>query len=124
MNREYCSNEECDGLVLGGICNQCGAMWQSEGNTSTMIDTSIRVCGLSIKVREVNLSGGHFGQASLEDSEILINKDMAEDLKRDTLMHEVIHIISGCNALGITEEQTACLSNNLVQVLGDNKHVW
>jgi len=87
-------------------------------------DTVIRVCGLGITVKEVNLTHGHFGQADLQGCEILINQDIADDLKRDTLLHEVIHIISGCNALGLEEEQVACLGNNLAQVLEDNKHVW
>ena len=118
MNTESCKDPNCDGLSLGGVCNQCNTIWGDKVDKSG--DKIIRVCGLAITVKEVNLSGGHLGQASLQDSEILINKDLADDLKRGTMIHEVIHIISDANALDITEEQTSCLANNLAQFLMDN----
>lgn len=138
MKDGYCPDEDCDGLVINSLCNQCGYGWtrvverskfmgfcEEKVEEANVVDGGkvLRICGIEIAVKEVNLSGGHFGQASLEESEILINKDLADDLKRDTLIHEVIHIISGANALQITEEQVACLANNLAQFLEDNKDV-
>lgn len=122
----FCEDEDCDGLVIAGLCNQCGYRYKEKlrmQDKEEKEDKTLRICGLAIVVKEVNLSAGHFGEANLEDCEILLNKDLNEDLKRDTLLHEVIHIISNTNALNVSEEQTACLANNLAQFLEDNKNV-
>ena len=83
MNSTMCLDENCDGIVINDICNYCGDNWKMSIEYKEQVkqvekdDRVVRICGLDIVVKEVHLSGGHFGQAVLEDSEILINKDMA-----------------------------------------------
>jgi len=123
----FCPDKDCDGLVLAGLCNQCGTDWNTVGinedwEIGRMSDTRvIKVSGLSVIVREVTLGTGRLGECSLEKSEIMIDENIAEDLKAETLLHEVIHFISSCNVLDLDEGQVSVLASDLMQYLNDNK---
>jgi len=109
---DFCDRDGCEGMVIAGVCNSC--------SVPNKYNRMIKVSGLMISVEEVTLGTNHLGECSLERSRILIDKDIAEDLKEDTLIHEVIHMISAANALGLQETDVAVLAVNLSQYLRDN----
>lgn len=93
------------------------------------------------KTGEIYLAGRHFsiieddpvewdnaamGRSSDKTGRILINPNMSEDIKAETLLHEIIHLIVGINSLDNKELNESCvsiLSSNLFGVLRDNKKV-
>lgn len=63
------------------------------------------------------------GREVYEKSTIYIRKDMPDDVKRETLLHEILHILYANAYLkpGDEEERiVGTLSNGLFQVLEDN----
>jgi len=113
MDIQYCGKDFCGGTIIGGVCNNCGPM-------PDKYNRKIKVSGIVVDVQECTLGSGQLGECSLERSRILIDKDIAPDLKEDTLIHEVVHMISAANALGLQETDVAVLAVNLSQYLRDN----
>lgn len=57
----------------------------------------MKICGVNYKVVEVgdvfDSDATHFGQVDFKKGIILINNDMSDDAKAETLVHEVTHAI-------------------------------
>lgn len=54
----------------------------------------VNICGIPHKVVEYEDKFDidcHFGQIDYKECEIRINKDMAEEVKKETICHEMIH---------------------------------
>ena len=54
----------------------------------------VNICGLPHKVieKEDNFDiDCHFGQIDYKKCEIKINKDMTEEVKKETICHEIVH---------------------------------
>ena len=58
---------------------------------------TIAICGIPYTVTECedhfDADGKHFGQVDFLKAEIHINKDMAEAVKEESLVHEIVHAI-------------------------------
>lgn len=50
--------------------------------------------------------GGHMGTANSLNGKIYINSTMSEDFMVSTILHEVVHIMSGIQSLGLEDERT------------------
>jgi len=64
--------------------------------------TYIDVCGVPFNLREVesnSRSDGSMGRCDIKMAEISINKDMPEDIKDQTLVHEWLHGVLETNGL-------------------------
>lgn len=76
----------------------------------------INICGIPHKVIEVDdvfdANGYHLGQIDYKDATIKIRKDMTEEMKAFTLMHEVVHGI-----LTLIGEDEKSQDERFVQVL-------
>lgn len=57
----------------------------------------IKICGIPYTVIECgdsfNADTKHFGNVDFLKAEIRINKDMAEAVKQETLVHEIVHAV-------------------------------
>lgn len=55
----------------------------------------VNICGVPHTVKEVSdkfdAGNTHLGQINYKDCEILINKDMTEESKEETICHEMLH---------------------------------
>lgn len=58
---------------------------------------TIKICGIPYTVIECgdsfNTDAKHFGQVDFLKAEIRINKDMAEAVKQEALVHEIVHAV-------------------------------
>ena len=58
---------------------------------------TITICGIPYTVTECkdnfDADGRHFGQVDFLKAEIRINKDMAEAVKTEALVHEIVHAV-------------------------------
>ena len=58
---------------------------------------TIKICGIPYSVIECddnfNTDAKHFGQVDFLKAEIRINKNMAEAVKTETLVHEIVHAV-------------------------------
>lgn len=54
----------------------------------------INICGIPHEIKEVEDRFDvdcHFGQINYKKAEILINKDSTDEIKEETICHEVLH---------------------------------
>lgn len=85
----------------------------------------LRIAGKIYEVKEFDpqIAPDCMGREVYEKSTIYIRNDMPDDVKRETLLHEIIHILYANAYLkpGDEEERVVgTLSNGLFQVLEDN----
>lgn len=78
----------------------------------------IKICGIPYEVKECednfSADAAHFGEVEYKKCVIRINKDMTDEMKKETLCHEILHAIMvhiGRNDL--TNDET------LIQSLGN-----
>ena len=64
-----------------------------------------------------------YGRHLVKENVILINKDIAESRKKETLIHEVLHAIFYNTGLEHDERQIEAISNGLFQ-LGVGDYLW
>ena len=64
-----------------------------------------------------------YGRHLVKENVILINKDIAESRKKETLIHEVLHAIFYNTGLEHDERQIEAISNGLFQ-LGVGEFLW
>jgi len=122
MAYEFC---DCGGLVIGNQCNQgCikGEERELMDNKEGKIEKNmIEVSGMPIEIKEVTLGSNQLGECQFKLGLILIDKELSKELKEDTLIHEVIHMISAANALELDETTVAVLAVNLSQYLREKR---
>ena len=81
----------------------------------------VNICGLPHKVieKEDNFDiDCHFGQIDYKKCEIKINKDMTEEVKKETICHEIVHGIlvhMGYNDLCNDEQFVQAMGNAINQ---------
>lgn len=81
----------------------------------------VNICGVPHKVIEKKDSfdcDTHFGQINYKDLEIIINKNMPEEVKKETICHEMIHGILvhlGYNEQSQDEQFVQALGNAIYQ---------
>jgi len=81
----------------------------------------VNICGVPHKVVEYEDKFDvdcHYGQIDYKDCEIRINRDMAEDIKAETICHEMIHGIFvhlGYNDYANDEQLVQALGNAIYQ---------
>lgn len=58
---------------------------------------TVTICGIPYNVVECddkfNADAKHFGQVDFLSAEIHINKDMADAVKEESLVHEIVHAV-------------------------------
>ena len=88
---------------------------------------SVRLLGKHITVTEVevvpNAPQGAVGFNSCNDLTIMLLNKQAEDSKKDTMLHEVIHMLDYDYQLGLKEKQVHCMASGLYSFLRDNPKV-
>ena len=81
----------------------------------------VNICGVPHEVVEYEDKFDvdcHYGQIDYKDCEIRINRDMAEDIKAETICHEMIHGIFvhlGYNDYANDEQLVQALGNAIYQ---------
>ena len=75
----------------------------------------VTILGKQYDVIEVSeaRSGGNLGSASQSYQTIMVNKSIGKDQKKETLLHEVIHIIDQELKIGLSEENVCRLAVGL-----------
>jgi len=82
---------------------------------------TVNICGVPHTVREVQDKFDcdmHFGQINYAQAEILINEGLTEELKKETIFHEVLHgvlVHIGYQELSNDEQFVQGLANALYQ---------
>lgn len=82
---------------------------------------TVNICGIPYKIVECEDNFNvdtHFGQIDFRTCEIRINKDITEDVKKETICHEMIHGIFlhlGYNDYTNNEQLVQALGNAICQ---------
>jgi hypothetical protein len=86
------------------------------------LPTKLRILGHDVSIKLVGRPLHHARQAECdyENCVIRIAENMHNSIKRVCLLHEVIHLISDAQDLGLSEEQVTSLAQGLYQVIADN----
>lgn len=89
--------------------------------------SNVRLLGKVVTVKEVecipNAPQGAVGLNNCNSLEILLLEKQAADVKKDTLLHEIIHMIDYEYQLNMKERQVHCMSSGLYAMLKDNPKV-
>lgn len=86
-----------------------------------MIPEVVNICGIPYAVKVVKdnfTTDAHFGDIKYLEGEIHINKDMPEQLQRQTLVHEWLHgafVMLGFNDETNNEQLVTALANAINQ---------
>ena len=81
----------------------------------------VNICGVPHIVKECEDkfdADAHFGQIDYKKCEILVNKDLSEESKTETICHEMVHgifIHLGYNNLANDEQLVQALGNAIYQ---------
>lgn len=81
----------------------------------------VNICGVTHTVKECEDKfdvDTHFGQIDYKKCEILVNKDLSEENKTETICHEMVHGIFvhlGYNNLANDEQLVQALGNAIYQ---------
>ena len=85
----------------------------------------VNICGMPYEVKEVenyfDATGFNLGQINYADCEILINKTINENLKREVLCHEIVHGI--LHHLGYEEENDEKMVQQLANAINQTFYV-
>ena len=83
---------------------------------------NMKICGVRYDVVETedvfDVDATHFGQIDFKKGRILLNKDLSEDVKAETLVHEVTHallVYIGRQDLTEDEQFVQALGNAIYQ---------
>lgn len=91
---------------------------------------SIDICGINHKINEVEDLFNwdtHLGQINYSKAEILLNKDLPDDLKNQALIHEILHgIFTLTGYENLSQDETliktlSCELNRIFEIKGDYK---
>ncbi len=61
------------------------------------------------------------GRARFKTRHISVRKDMPDDVKKETLMHELMHVIAMAQGLPFEENQIEGISNGLMEAIRQNE---
>lgn len=91
---------------------------------------NINICGINHKIEEytdIFDCDTHFGQIDYATATIKINKDLPDDLKQLTLVHEILHgILTLTGYDDLSQDETliktlSCELNRIFDIKGNNK---
>lgn len=88
--------------------------------------SSIKYAGLTISIEEREELDGNMGRYKENKATITLDKDMPEDLKRSTLVHECVHMIltkAGEGKLNNDEGFVERLANGIFDLYENNHEV-
>jgi hypothetical protein len=83
------------------------------------LPVKIKVGGLDYKLQFVD-GLADFGSTNFNKQVILIDKDLTNDNKVSTLVHEILEILNSQNDLNLTHQTISTLEAGLYQVIKDN----
>lgn len=87
----------------------------------------LKLLGKTVSVEFVdaipNAPQGAVGLNNCNTLRILLLKDQADDSMKDTMLHEIIHMLDYEYQLGLKERHVHCLASGLYAVLKDNPQV-
>lgn len=87
----------------------------------------IKIYNHSIKVVESNPSdwSNGMGRSNTLKGEILLNKTLPEDMKLNTLLHEVLHFILDIHSLKLSDNETAVslIATGMIDFLRSNPDI-
>lgn len=66
-----------------------------------------------IDVEDNQFSNSSMGRSNTRTGEILISSKMPPDIREETILHEVIHILSDTLGIDLSENQVLALSSGL-----------
>lgn len=83
---------------------------------------SIRILGKDIAVKYVDtfIGADQIGECDVCGGEIIVTATLKEDIKNETILHEVIHCVDEMLSIGLSEEQVNRLSVGLYAVYREN----
>lgn len=90
---------------------------------------NINILGVNYKKEEVDIIDDNFeicGQIDYHKQKIKIKKDLGKDIKKVTLLHEIIHGIfenSGQRELNTNEDLINSLANSIYQIFKNNNEL-
>ena len=87
---------------------------------------SVRILGKTYKVQPLpeHTMDGEFGACNYAYQLIEYNQKLAPDELKDTLLHEMVHIIDHGMQLGFKEEQVHAVATGLYAIIKDNKEFF
>lgn len=85
----------------------------------------IKICGINYTVEETSdffsADATHFGQVNYTKAQIFLNKDLNEEIKQESLCHEIVHAMLvhiGRSDLSGDEQFVQALGNAIYQTFG------
>lgn len=81
---------------------------------------NLKIGGHLYTIKFVDGIGMTVGDVGVDNNIIRITKNLVKDQQEVTLLHEIIHALSGCYGLNLSEQVVAVLGEGLFQVLKDN----
>jgi Zn-dependent peptidase ImmA (M78 family) len=106
---------------------------QVEGaGAGTDLPKTVRIAGLTFTIEEKEtpdlIKSGAYGQTSVRDQRIYLNPGMAQQIKRSTLVHEMLHVLlftAGCGLSFDEEERIVGIAEaNVYRWLKENDFSW
>jgi len=77
---------------------------------------SINICGINYSIEEVEFltDGAAMGRSNSMAAQIYINRNMPDEVKQSTILHEIIHQIADRLGLDLKESDVRCLETGLL----------
>lgn len=76
-----------------------------------------------IYFKDTTRSDNRLGRSDSKTMEIWISESLSYEMKMETLIHELLHIMSDSFYLELDEQKVSCLANVLNSVILENK-LW
>lgn len=67
---------------------------------------------------------GSMGRCDEKKGSIVVAEDMPPGVRESTLLHEIVHAVSGMLQVGLNEKQVGALSAGLFTVRHNGKRMW
>ena len=85
------------------------------------IPNKIKICGIDYEVITEKFDNESlFGTSNERMAKICLNENINGQVREETFLHEVIHVINWVSEMNLKENQVGVLSRILYQVLIDN----
>lgn len=87
----------------------------------------IDIMGVPHKIRimkNYTPTEGMMGRGNIINSEIVIAEEMSPDMKNQTLLHEILHLVSDFTSSKLKEDQVNAISAGLYQVIKANPGIF
>jgi len=85
------------------------------------IPKKIKICGIDYDVITEKFDNESlYGTSNERIAKITLNQNVNGQVREETFLHEVVHVINWVSEVGLNEKQVSILSRLLYQALNDN----